>query len=82
MDVDLYSRLQVCVIVDIVYTVYTLYAIYYTQGNNSTAIHKKWLLEVFITKPIILSHILKISRHNVFICNCFPKPHLTLLKIG
>ena len=36
MDVDLYSRLQVCVIVDIVYT----------QGN-STAIHKKWLLEVF-----------------------------------
>ena len=37
MAVDLYSRLQVCVIVDIVYT----------QGNNSTAIHKKWLLEVF-----------------------------------
>ena len=75
MDVDLYSRLQVCVIVDIVYSIHT-------QGNNSTAIHKKWLLEVLITKPIILSHILKISRHNVFICNCFPKPHLTLLKIG
>ena len=36
MDVDLYSRLQVCVIVDIVYTVYTLYAIHYTTIHKRT----------------------------------------------